>query len=168
MAIVAEIHFPVPVEIVVGILLAEPLKSEVGRAVDAVNTLLRGVLERLGEGRRVVVEQLRFGPKDSHVPELLWHVLLDDLLVNTLVGPDGKSLILDVQEEPDIVLTARLERELGNHGAKRVELVVVEVVASPDAENIGMTSDLAVGVLVLETSLVLAVALLHGLAPIDI
>jgi hypothetical protein len=167
-AVVAEIHFPVPVVIVIRELLTEPLKSKVRRTIDTVNTLLRGVFEWLSERRRVVVEQLSFRPENSHVPELLGHILFDDLLVHTLVGPDGKSLILDVQKEPDVILTARLERELSNHGAKRVELVVIEVVASPDAKNIGMAGDLTVSVLVLETSFVLVVALLHGLAPIDV
>lgn len=73
-----------------------------------------------------------------------------------------------MEEEVDIVLTTRLEREFSDHGAKRVELVVVEVVAGPDAEDVGVTSNLAVSVLVFETGLVLVVTLLHSLAPVDI
>lgn len=167
-SIIAKIHFPIPVEVVVGVLLAEPLQSKVSRAIDTMNTLARGVLERLSERRRVVVEQLRFGPENSHVPELLRHILFNDLLVDTLVGPDRKSLILDVQKEPDVILTARLERELSNHSAKRVQLVVVEIVTSPDTKDIGVTGDLTMSVLVLETSFVLVVALLHSLAPVDV
>lgn len=168
MSRVAEIHFPVPVKVVVGVLLTKPLQSEVSRAVDTMDALLRGVLERFWERRRVVVEKLRFGPQDSHVPELLGHVLLNDFLVDALVGPDWESLILDVQEEVNVVFTARLQRQLCNHGAEGVELVVVEVVTSPDAQDVGVTADLAVGVFLFETSLVLVVALLHGLAPVDV
>lgn len=167
-SVVAKIHFPVPVVIVIRELLTEPLKSKVSRTVDTVNTLLRGVLEWLGERRRVVVEQLSFRPENSHVPELLGHILFNDLLVHTLVGPNGKSFILDMQKEVDVIFTTRLERELSNHGTKRVELVVVEIVASPDAKDIGMAGDLGVGVLVLETCFVLVVALLHSLAPVDV
>lgn len=167
-----KIHLPVPVKVILGTSLREPLKSKVSTAVDGVDRSFGVVVDVVGEWLRVVHAHLSLRPEGSHTPELLGQVILNDLLVRLLGRPDWDAIILDVEKEVDVILAARLQRQFVDHSTDGQELVVAILVASPGTEDVGVARKLLLsdttirgcGVFV-EAVLVLLVATLLSTCP---
>ena len=171
----AEVHLPVPVEVVLGTGLREPLESEMGTAVDRVHIGLCVVVDVVGERLGVVHAHLLLGPERRHAPEFPGQILLNDLLVDLLRRPDGKAGVLDMQQEVDVVLAARLDGELVDHGADGQNLVVAILVAGPGAQDVRVAGHLRLdrlligaGSILLETDFVLLVASLLSCGPANV
>ena len=170
----AEIHFPVPVKVVLWAGLGEPLHSKVGTSVDRVDGSFSVVVNVVWEWLRVVHAHLLLRPQGCHAPELLGQVVLDDLLVNLLRRPNGQAVVLDVEQEVNIVLASRLEGKFVDHGSQGEDLVVAVLVAGPGAENVSVARHLLlcgcrlVCLVVLEAVSILFAAALHGRSPVDL
>ena len=118
-----EIHLPIPVKVILGTGLREPLHGIMSTAIDRVNRSFGVVVDVVGERLRVVHAHLLLRPQSSHAPEFLGQVVFDDLLVNLFRGPYWEAIVLDVKQEMHIILAyvfSRFELKLGGDGQSSI------------------------------------------------
>ena len=133
-ACVAHVHFPVPEEVELGVLVRKVRHGHECRAV--------GTMDRqsavVGLFHSAVNQaHLAFRPQRAHAGELGGQRVLEDLGVDVFVGPDLLVVVLYVDKEVDFVFTAGCKAEFGDEGAEVHDVFVVVLVVPPCANEHG-------------------------------
>lgn len=127
------VHFPVPNEVELGVVLTELLhRQPLGR--------MHTLLVLVGKCRVEVPHSLVI-PQLGNAVELERHMLVEHVLVRGLVVPDVESLVANVQQQENLVLATGSERKLRNEGADDLFVVLGVLLAC-----VGSKKDSSTGV----------------------
>ena len=110
---VAHVHLPVPEKIELLVVCSEqlhslPLLPIHPASCQKMPTLCSESL-LIGTGQRVCLGTLGLIPKDSHVLELLGYTSSKNIVVDLLIGPNGKGAVFDMYKQEDLVLPSGLK-----------------------------------------------------------
>ena len=110
---VAHVHLPVPEKFELLVIRSEQLHSLPLLPIHSVSCQKMSNLcpESLliGTGQRVCLGTLGLIPKDSHVSELLGYTSSKNIVVDLLIGPNGKGAVFDMYKQEDLVLPSGLK-----------------------------------------------------------